>query len=199
MQRSFYLWYHLCVYINGAGACTSISCPIFFSEAFRDATQAWIVDGDLQAVHGLSSLWDDHVFALDSCWAGWGVEASNHSLDDGNSRFIMLIYGHWPRKRLAKVVSVFLLVSAATWALPDAPYSNPIRVDWKDVYFYSKLPLVDPSGSQTIIHSQNGGTILQLPLSEYFSEELEDANGRLEGVLHLVEKRTTAPKVRDFT
>lgn len=109
------------------------------------------------------------------------------------------IYGHWPRKRLAKVASVFLLVSAATWALPDAPYSNPIRVDWKDAYFYSKLPLVDPSGSQTIIHSQNGGTILQLPLSEYFSEELEDSNGRLEGVLHLVEKRTTAPKVRDFT
>ena len=128
-----------------------------------------------------------------------GVEASNHSLDDGNSRFIMLdLWTLAPQETGQGGLGIFACLCCYLGASRrPLQQSHQSRLE-RCVLFSSKLPLVDPSGSQTIIHSQNGGTILQLP-SEYFSEELEDANGRLEGVLHLVEKRTTAPKVRDFT
>ena len=113
------------VYINGAGACTSISCPIFFPKLLETLPKPgswmetfkqfmafplygtimfllWTLAGQVGEWKLLTILLMMVIVAL-SCW----------------------IYGHWPRKRLAKVVSVFLLVSAATWALPDAPTAIP--------------------------------------------------------------------------
>ena len=95
------------------------------------------------------------------------------------------ILGRWPRKGLAKGLAAITMAGAAAWGFPDAPHSGSAAPRAQEAYFFSRLPLVDPSSEQLLTQSPQGKAMLQLPLAEYFSEEVEAAAGRLQGVLHL--------------